>query len=100
MAQTPQTRMEWSLDDSSNPLRSNSIMHRLAALLCVRKQPQTRLLKQVESLQLGPKRAVYLVECDGMRFLIAAGGDSMSAPVPLTQHVTMRDNPAEKEPPQ
>ena len=41
-----------------------------------------KLLRHVETLSLGPKRSVHLVECEGQRFLVA---DGMSAPVPLTQ---------------
>lgn len=43
---------------------------------------QKRVLRHVETLSLGTKRAVFLIECDGQRFLLA---DGMSSPVPLTQ---------------
>lgn len=39
-------------------------------------------LRHVETLSLGAKRSVVLIECDGQRFLIAEG---MSAPVALAQ---------------
>jgi flagellar biogenesis protein FliO len=45
-----------------------------------------RSLRHVETLSLGPKRSLFLVECDGERFLVSAGGDALSAPVPLTKH--------------
>lgn len=41
-----------------------------------------KLLRHVETLSVGPKRSVHLMECEGQRFLVA---DGMSAPVPLTQ---------------
>ena len=53
-------------------------------------EPKARALMHVESLGLGPRRALHLVECDGERFLIAAG-DGLSAPVALTQSFRMRD---------
>lgn len=39
-------------------------------------------LRHIETLSLGAKRNVHLVECEGQRFLVA---DGLSAPVPLTQ---------------
>lgn len=45
-------------------------------------QSQKKSLRHVETLSFGTKRAVFLIECDGQRFLVA---DGMSAPVPLTQ---------------
>lgn len=66
---------------------------RLAALLCRPKGSAARVLRHVETLPLGPKRFLYLVECDGERFLVAAGGEGLSAPVPLTQRFAMRPTP-------
>lgn len=43
---------------------------------------QQKTLRHVETLSLGAKRNVYLMECDGQRFLVA---DGLSTPVPLTQ---------------
>jgi hypothetical protein len=43
---------------------------------------QKKSLRHIETLSLGTKRAVFLIECDGQRFLVA---DGMSAPVPLMQ---------------
>jgi flagellar biogenesis protein FliO len=40
-----------------------------------------RRMRHLETLPLGTKRSLYLVECDGSQFLVAAGGDSVSAPV-------------------
>ena len=40
--------------------------------------PAQRRLKRVDTLALGPRKSVYLIECDGVRFLIA---DGLSAPV-------------------
>ena len=70
----------------SVPVRSSwtgVITDRLSRLLRGAARPQTRTLRQVEALHLGPKRTLYLVECDGQRFLLAAGGDNVSAPVPV-----------------
>jgi hypothetical protein len=62
---------------------------RLAALLRGAKNSGTPALRHVETLSLGPRRSLYLVECDGERFLIAAG-EGLSAPVPLTQQFVVR----------
>ena len=60
---------------------------------------KTPSLRHLETLALGHKRSVYLVECDGERFLIAAGGEGLSTPVPLTQKFSMRDvNVVEERP--
>lgn len=45
-------------------------------------------LRHVETLSLGAKRSVHLVECEGQRFLVA---DGLSAPVPLTQRFTAEE---------
>ena len=63
---------------------------RLATLLRGSKGSAARALRHVETLPLGPKRSLYLVECDGERFLVAAGAEGLSAPVPLTQRFAMR----------
>ncbi len=42
-----------------------------------------RLLRHVETLPLGPRQSLYLIECGGNRFLVAAGANNLSAPVPL-----------------
>ena len=63
---------------------------RLAALLYGQRSNAPRVLRHVETLPLGPKRSLYLVECDGERFLVAAGGESLSAPVPLMQRLANR----------
>ena len=39
------------------------------------------LMRHVETLHLGRKRELLLVECGGRRYLITASGDSLSAPV-------------------
>ena len=56
---------------------------RLAAMLRGPRGGSPRALRHVETLQLAPGRSLYLVECDGDRFLVAGGGDGLSAPVPL-----------------
>jgi flagellar biogenesis protein FliO len=45
----------------------------------------TQSLKHLETLSLGMKRQLLLVECDGKRFLISSVGEYMSAPVPTEQ---------------
>ena len=62
---------------------SGSVLGRLAALLRGFTRPQTRRLRCVEALQLGPKRALYLVECDGSRFLAGGGNDGIHTLLPL-----------------
>lgn len=91
MFHTQQTSTVESLTGSSVGEPGNRMVPRIVAFLRGRTQPQARLLRQVETMQLGPRRAVYLIECDGDRFLIAAGGDGVSAPVPLTQGFAARN---------
>ncbi len=69
----------------------------LRALVSSAARPQTRLLRHVETLSLGQKRSLYLVECDGERFLISAGNDSLSAPVPIPQKAAGRSGAAAQE---
>lgn len=45
----------------------------------------SRTLRHIETLPLGMKRNVFLIECDGERFLLAISGDSVSSPVAVTQ---------------
>jgi flagellar biogenesis protein FliO len=61
------------------------IVHNFKAWLRSRTGVANRSLHHVETLSLGPKRSLFLVECDGQRFLVAAAGDSISSPVPLSQ---------------
>ncbi len=63
--------------------RYSSLLAYVARLLSGAGKSQTKVLRHVETLTLGPKRTVFLIECDGQRFLLAEGA---SAPVPLTQH--------------
>ncbi len=70
---------------------------RLASLLRSSNRMETRALRHVETLALGPKHSIYLVECDGERFLVAAGAEGLSAPVPLTQRFAMRAAPGAGE---
>lgn len=51
-----------------------------AALIKDRKQGKS--LRHIETLTFAAKRSVFLIECDGQRFLVS---DGMSAPVPLAQ---------------
>ncbi len=65
---------------------------RVAALLRGVTQPQTRSLRHVETLHLGPKRTLFLVECDGHRFLLGSGSDGIHAILPLNQQDTTSRN--------
>jgi hypothetical protein len=69
---------------------------RLAALMRGAKRNGTPALRHVETLSLGPRRLLYLVECDGERFLVS-GGDGLSAPVPLTQQFVMRPSAEQQQ---
>jgi len=42
-----------------------------------------RRLRLVETLPLGPRRSVALIECDGRCFLAGMGGDGVTTLVPL-----------------
>ncbi len=55
------------------------------AALLPRARSQRRALRHVETLALGGKRSVFLIECDGQRYLVA---DGMSAPVALEHKIT------------
>ena len=55
------------------------ILERLAAML--------RGATCVEALQLGPKRTLYLVECDGQRFLAGGGSEGIHTLQPIAQPV-------------
>ncbi len=43
-----------------------------------------RRMKLVEKLELGGKRQLLLVACDGHRYLVGAGGDSVQSIVEMT----------------
>ncbi len=45
-------------------------------------------LRHIETLSLGAKQKIYLLECEGQRFLVAEG---LSAPVPLTQRFAVEE---------
>jgi hypothetical protein len=49
------------------------------------------LMRHVETLHLGRKRSLLLVECGGGHYLITASGDSLSAPVGVLQNPLMTD---------
>lgn len=48
-----------------------------------------RRMRHVETLPLGRSHSLYLVECDGMHFLVSACSHSLSAPVPLAGSLGM-----------
>lgn len=49
---------------------------------------QQRSLRHVETLSLGAKQKIHLLECEGQRFLVA---DGLSAPVPLLQRFAVEE---------
>ena len=63
------------------------ILERLAAMLRGATGQQSRTLRCVEALQLGPKRTLYLVECDGQRFLAGGGSEGIHTLQPIAQPV-------------
>ncbi len=81
-----------ALSGAPKSIAGTAWLERLTAMLRGVTKPQARSLRCVETLQLGPKRSLYLVECEGQRFLVGAGSDGLSAPVPLNQHATRSGN--------
>lgn|GEM_PF-5387251 len=64
-----------------------SLVQKLAGRIsAVRRSPVRRTLRHVETLSLGQKRTIYLIECDGNRFLVT---DGMSAPVAVSAKSSM-----------
>jgi len=64
--------------------------HRLRGFLAAftsTRAPQ-RSLRHIETLSLGAKQKIYLLECEGQRFLVA---DGLTAPVPLTQRFAVEE---------
>lgn len=61
------------------------MLSRLRVLLRGVTQQRERSLRCVETLQLGPRRTLYLVECDGQRFLAGAGNDGIHTLLPLAK---------------
>lgn len=51
-----------------------------------------RRMELVERLELGGKRQLMLVVCDGQRYLLAAGGDSIHSIVEMSQGVEQLRN--------
>ncbi|AFL88129.1 Flagellar biosynthesis protein, FliO [Terriglobus roseus DSM 18391] len=70
-----------SLMKLATSLRSK--LAKSAAGLIGSRRPSGHSLQIRETLSLGIKRQVFLIECDGQRFLITAAGDSISSPVSL-----------------
>jgi flagellar biogenesis protein FliO len=50
------------------------------------RQKQTRRMRVVETLPLGGKRSLFLVECEGKTFFVGCGGDAVNCiyPAPHT----------------
>ena len=69
-------------EDATRQPADGSLIQRLAALLRGTATSE-RALRCVETLHLGPKRTLFLVECDGKRFLAGGGSDGISALLPL-----------------
>ena len=51
----------------------------LAGRVRMGKARNVRRMELIETLQLGGKRQLMLVACDGRRFLVGAGGDSVQS---------------------
>jgi flagellar biogenesis protein FliO len=63
------------------------------ALGFVRKGRTERRTKLIETLNLGGKRQLMLVLCDGQRFLVGAGADSIHSIVEIRQQHEANDLP-------
>ncbi len=48
-----------------------------------RRSHAQRRMKMIEALALGGNRRLVLVECDGAKFLVGVGGDSVGTIVPV-----------------
>lgn len=53
-----------------------------------RKPRAPRRLQLVETLPLGGKRQLMLIDCDGRSFLVGAGGDAISTVMPIAESTT------------
>ncbi len=70
-------------EDATRQPADGSLIRRLAALLRGTATSERRALRCVETLHIGPKRTLFLVECDGKRFLAGGGSDGINALLPL-----------------
>ena len=50
-----------------------------------------RRMKLIETLQLGGKRQLMLVACDGRRYLVGAGGDSVQSIAEMSTAIAESD---------
>jgi flagellar biogenesis protein FliO len=72
------------------PSLAESLLARIRSMFSsVRIERRTRRLKLCETLSLGDKRLIALVECENRRFLIAATGQNIS----LLETLTVPDAP-------
>ncbi len=62
---------------------SYSLADRVQGWLRMR-APREQRLRLVETLALGPRRSVAMIECDGQRFLAGLGSDGVTTIVPVT----------------
>src|SRR5271165_1162248 len=70
-----------------------ALLSRIQAAFCkVKFERRTRQLKLCETLSLGEKRLLALVECGGRRFLIAATAQNIS----LLETLNATDDPEER----
>jgi flagellar biogenesis protein FliO len=53
------------------------------------RQPARRRLRLIESLAVGGRRTVTLIECDGRHFLIGGGSDSVQCIQPVEPETTL-----------
>lgn len=45
--------------------------------------PRSRRLQLLETLSVGERKQILLVECDGVRFLVTSSAQGLSAPAPV-----------------
>ena len=56
-----------------------------------------RRMRVVETLSLGGKRSLFLVECEGKSFFVGCGGDAVNCIYPAPFDPTLPQNPLSSE---
>jgi flagellar biogenesis protein FliO len=62
-------------------------MRRIVGFAGLRRDRGERRLKLLETLQLGGRRQLLLVVCDGRRVVVGIGGDSVQSIVQLSEKI-------------